>query len=486
MGTHRNQLDLELAQIAAGTRSVLSDGLSDAVRDQDSAAARDVQKRADAQTALLREASRQQEAAARALQDAADEQAAHHARLEDIEAERLALARKEVDQARSHRIRAQQALAAQGEQRALEARDREHAERLRTSPCFAAAHQLLELCTLEMAHRDREAIDAIYVEFVLLANEFRKDYEVARREMEPEFAAASDRCIVRLAQNDANTAELQAELDRIQGVFKAAEAKVGIFGWLPKARKERAILAEQHAEAQRHLSSAMNSRHLANEEAIKSTPAMLLAVFTKEFAHKWGVERRLKAIDAKIDTWLETAPRSPSALAFFDARGPLSTVSANKPIDFAVCAALDHARIEGGPVEYPGLGPLPFGSDLAATVSRIASLRAAGDPFATRPLAGVADVRWLLCALHVGVYEPSREMTATESSSLNEALGGGLLDSPIDDIQMPPVDPELYEQAKAIQLEFSHVSVSLLQRKLKIGYNKARGLYQALEADGLV
>jgi len=486
MATYRDQLNVQLAEVAAGKRSTVDPVLQTFVADREALAAREAQRRHDDQTSLLREAGRQQAAAARALEDAADEQAAHHARLEDLEAERLALARKEVDQARSHRIRAQQALAAQGEQRALEARDREHAERLRTSPCFAAAHQLLELCTLEMAHRDREAIDAIYAEFVLLANEFHHAYQVARREMEPEFAAASDRCTVRLAQNDANTAEMQAEYERIQGVFKAAEAKVGIFGWLPKARKERAILAEQNAEALRQLSSALNRRHLASEEAIRSTPAMLLAVFTKEFAHKWGVERRLKAIDAKIDTWLEAAPRSPSALAFFDARGPLSTVSANKPIDFAVCAALDHARVEGVPVEYPGLGPLPFGGDLAATVSRIASLRAAGDPFVTRPLAGRADVRWLLCALHVGVYEPSREMTMRESSLLDDALVGQQLDGETADMQLPLVDQDLYEQAKAIQLEFTEVSVSLLQRKLKIGYKKAQGLFQALEADGLV
>lgn len=485
MGSHRNQLDLELAQIAAGTRSVLSDGLLDAVRDQDSAAARDVQKRADAQTSLLRDANRQQAAAAQAMQDAADEQAAHHARLEDLEEERLALARKEADQARIHRIRAQQTLVAQGEQIASAAREKEHAERLRTSPCFAAAHQLLELCILEMAHRDREAIDAMYAEFPLLANEFRHDYDVARRAMEPEFAAASERCTVRLAENEATTAELQTEFDRIQALLKASESSGGIFGWLPKARKERAILAEQKAEALRQLSAATERRNLATEEAIKSTPAMSLAVFTKEFALKWGVERRLKTIDAKIDTWLEAAPRSPSALAFFETRGPLSTVSANQPIEFALCAALDHARVDGAPVEYPGLGPLPFGGDLAATVNRIANLRAAGDPFVTRPLAGLADVRWLLCAHHVGVYEPSREMTWEECYSLNEALGGDGLGLGNNELELPPLDLVLYEQAKEIQLEFAEVSVSLLQRKLKIGYRKAERLFQELQAEGL-
>lgn len=485
MATYRDQLNVQLAEVAAGKRSIVDPVLQTFVADREALAARDAQKRHDDQTFLLREAGRQQAAAASALQDAADEQAAHHARLEDLEVERLALAREEVDQARSHRIRAQQTLVAQGEQRALEARDKEHAERLRTSPCFAAAHQLLELCTLEMAHRDREEIDAICAEFALLANEFRHDYEVALRAMEPDFAAASDRCAVRLAENDANTAEMQTEFERIQGLLKAAESRGGIFDWLPKARKERAILAEQNAEALRQLSTALASRDRASAEAIKSTPAMLLAVFTKEFARKWAVEPRLKTIDAKIDTWLGAEPRSPSALGFFGGRGPISTVCENKPIDFAVCAALDHARADGVPVEYPGLGPLPFGGDLAATVSRIASLRAAGDPFDTRPLAGVADVRWLLCALHVGVYEPSREMTTRESSLLNDALVGQQLDGETTDIQLPPVDQDLYEQAKALQLEFSRVSVSLLQRKLGIGYNKARRLFQELEADGL-
>lgn len=47
------------------------------------------------------------------------------------------------------------------------------------------------------------------------------------------------------------------------------------------------------------------------------------------------------------------------------------------------------------------------------------------------------------------------------------------------------MDP-LYEEAKAIAERASNVSTSLLQRRLRIGYNKARSLIEMLEEEGLI
>ena len=47
------------------------------------------------------------------------------------------------------------------------------------------------------------------------------------------------------------------------------------------------------------------------------------------------------------------------------------------------------------------------------------------------------------------------------------------------------MDP-LYEEAKAIAERASNVSPSLLQRRLRIGYNKAQSLIEMLEEEGLI
>ena len=44
----------------------------------------------------------------------------------------------------------------------------------------------------------------------------------------------------------------------------------------------------------------------------------------------------------------------------------------------------------------------------------------------------------------------------------------------------------LYEQAKGLAAQYSRVSPSLLQRRLKVGYNKAKSLVEMLEEEGLV
>ncbi len=58
-----------------------------------------------------------------------------------------------------------------------------------------------------------------------------------------------------------------------------------------------------------------------------------------------------------------------------------------------------------------------------------------------------------------------------------EASEGGIEDDLSD---------ELYDQAVAIVSEMKQVSISMLQRKMRIGYNRAARMIERMERDGMV
>ncbi|HPP12937.1 MAG TPA: DNA translocase FtsK, partial [bacterium] len=47
-------------------------------------------------------------------------------------------------------------------------------------------------------------------------------------------------------------------------------------------------------------------------------------------------------------------------------------------------------------------------------------------------------------------------------------------------------EADLYNQAKRIVLDTKIASISMLQRRLKIGFNKAAGLIEKMEQEGIV
>jgi len=59
-----------------------------------------------------------------------------------------------------------------------------------------------------------------------------------------------------------------------------------------------------------------------------------------------------------------------------------------------------------------------------------------------------------------------------------EDLGDGGVDDELSD--------ELYDQALAVVSEMRQVSISMLQRKMRIGYNRAARMIERMERDGVV
>ena len=55
-----------------------------------------------------------------------------------------------------------------------------------------------------------------------------------------------------------------------------------------------------------------------------------------------------------------------------------------------------------------------------------------------------------------------------------------------DDVEINETSDELYSEAVQIVKETKKTSISFLQRKLKIGYNRAANLIEAMEAKGIL
>ena len=55
-----------------------------------------------------------------------------------------------------------------------------------------------------------------------------------------------------------------------------------------------------------------------------------------------------------------------------------------------------------------------------------------------------------------------------------------------DEDEEDELSDELYDQAVAIVSEMRQVSISMLQRKMRIGYNRSARMIERMERDGIV
>lgn len=477
MASFRDQLNQQLAEVASGKRTIIDQFIKDAAASEEIEERRRAEKRGDKQTELLRAATIQLEATAQ-------EQAAHHERMEWLEQERNDLIRGEAKIARAREINSHlSALRRQKEEAQLTERQEETA-RLQSSPCYASANQLFEFKLLELAIEERSAVEELRRAYVALGDEFRSVYEPSKAAFESNVRAAVTEATAVVEKCSRTIEAAKAEII----LLKEGAQELGSSAWfkslLPKAKREK---AERLAECEARLDDLMRSiQNAVNEkaEAELRTPEVLWKEFTKRKAVEFGVMARIRDIDAKLDRWLEAAPRTSRTLNLFPQSRRLRTRSIDLTINYQLCVALDHARSQGATVEYPGLGKLVFGIDLADVVIRSESLRKnlddLDDAISTTPRTALD---WLRCAHFLGVYEPHRDLTREEQNQLS------LRDPSLDELFDPSsedTEDALADAARTLAIENPGLTMKALQAGLRIGYNRASELYDMLKAESLV
>ena len=83
-----------------------------------------------------------------------------------------------------------------------------------------------------------------------------------------------------------------------------------------------------------------------------------------------------------------------------------------------------------------------------------------------------------------GELEPLRQVDRHErdAGAAADLVGLGDEGGPVED----DLSDELYDQAIAIVSEMKTVSISMLQRKMRIGYNRSARMIERMERDGIV
>ena len=75
---------------------------------------------------------------------------------------------------------------------------------------------------------------------------------------------------------------------------------------------------------------------------------------------------------------------------------------------------------------------------------------------------------------------------ASESVDTGSAVGFGGLQATLQEAGVDGESDALYDQAVAVVLQHKRASISLVQRHLRIGYNRAARLLEQMEKSGLV
>ena len=119
------------------------------------------------------------------------------------------------------------------------------------------------------------------------------------------------------------------------------------------------------------------------------------------------------------------------------------------------------------------------------------------DSMGAEQLLGLGDMLYRGSGTHVlqrihGAFVSETEINKVadylREQKINDDIESILLedDELDDDIEINETSDELYSEAVQIVKETKKTSISFLQRKLKIGYNRAANLIEAMEAKGIL
>ncbi|MEM7493765.1 MAG: DNA translocase FtsK, partial [Pseudomonadota bacterium] len=206
--------------------------------------------------------------------------------------------------------------------------------------------------------------------------------------------------------------------------------------------------------------------HIPNLVIVIDEMADLMMVAGKEIE---GCVQRLAQMARAAGIHLITATQRPSVDVI------TGTIKANFPtrISYMVTTKIDSRTILGeqGAEQLLGMG------DLLYQAAGVKTKRCHGPFVSDEEVQGVVD--WLKANCGEPDYNP--EVLEEPEEGTGSAIMDAMLGTSTGD-----KDEDLYAQAMAIVIGDKRASTSYLQRRLKVGYNKAATLIERLEEDGII
>lgn len=376
------------------------------------AAARDARESKALAAQALHEQRQQQQRDEERKRDRDEAEAAHRERVEELH--QLSVAESvrankckeaqiamEMERASAHRE-----LIEEAEQR------RDEHNRLSMSPCYLAAHRLQELRSLEARAREARELEDLAHDVDVMCDQLRVAEAEASAKAEAAVAAFLQAESVRIADLEKRASEeakairkrvertlkacnealleAQSELSQLTTRRHSVRVTLNPATWKPGLSRQRAELdkalgdVRQVVEARRvqckQAELGIASAASAGSRPIERQtfePESVDAALLRE-VRRSGLYHEAKARYEAIHRWA-TEPRTMEFRRVFIVGDEIHHVS----IDFETCVALDHCRTQAGgaAVEYPGLGALPLGTELAVVVQRIAHMKSSGALF---------------------------------------------------------------------------------------------------------
>lgn len=358
-------------------------------------------------------------------------------------------------------------------------------------------------------HETVKAVQAVELELEVLTEQFQQIYfrlNTRFHQLQDELLieekgrVASERRRLQLESRAFDVHRQQAQR-QIEDLRPQAEAPVtGLFGLAEQRSRKAAAAAKIEAVSQSI--ARIDADRAATDRQLAALPSL-------------GAIRRNAALRAREQAAREflATPLGQEVLQRRMAKYRITVPE----IDYDICVTLD----EMGKADYPGLGPVPSREETLERLSELKVLstelrRSKLDDYARGPVPlPLSMLRRFFSDTPTRFVELYAERDVPE-----EDPDAGLLDSDMDDVPFgnrfvsevePPrldlpgtnwiasaastiasaageeadADP-LYDEAVQVVREHQRAAIALVQRNLRIGYNRAARLLEAMEANGVV